>query len=72
METNSFLDFSAFCEGSSAPFVHKKKSVDGKRMPYSAIVWMQFRKEQYGTMYFKTPFDQDSFEEVSLSDDERF
>nr|XP_037875673.1 uncharacterized protein LOC119630407 [Bombyx mori] len=66
METDHFKDFSAFCEGSSAPFVHRKKSNAGETVPYSGIVWMQFRKNEMGSMFYKTSFDQETFEQVSF------
>lgn len=66
METRQFKDFSAFCEGSSSPFVHRKKSNAGESVPYSSIVWMQFRKNEMGSMFYKTSFDQETFQEVSF------
>lgn len=66
METDHFKDFSAFCEGLSDPFEHRKKSNAGESAPYSAIVWMQFRKNQMGSMFYKTSFEQKTFVEVSF------
>ncbi|CAF4946988.1 unnamed protein product [Pieris macdunnoughi] len=66
METDSFKEFSAFCEGLSAPFVHRKKSESGETVPYSNIVWMQFRKEHMGSMFYKTSFQDEMFSEVSF------
>ncbi|CAH0727677.1 unnamed protein product, partial [Brenthis ino] len=38
----------------------------GQSVPYSEIVWMKFEKEDYGTMSYKTSFNQKDFEKVSL------
>uniref|UniRef100_A0A2H1V0A1 SFRICE_000697 n=1 Tax=Spodoptera frugiperda TaxID=7108 RepID=A0A2H1V0A1_SPOFR len=54
METMDFMDFSAFCNGSSAPFVHRKKSIAGGSVPYSAIKQQLYHIEDRDIELIKT------------------
>lgn len=66
MELHDFKNFLELVEGLSSPFVHRQKSNSGTNVPYSNIVWMQFRKESFGSMHYKCSFEDNDFEEVSL------
>lgn len=66
MSKEAFKNLLILQEGTSAPFIHRKKGEMGQSVLYSDIVWMQFQKEDYGIMHYKTSFNQSEFEKVSL------
>lgn len=66
MSREDFKNLLILQEGTSAPFVHRKKGDLGQSVPYSEIVWMQLKEEDYGTMYYKISFQPEEFEKVSL------
>lgn len=65
MDVNSFKDFTDLYK-KTGPFLQRKKNVKGNDFKISESVWWQFRKDKPGSLFYKTDFDQEDFEEVVM------
>lgn len=66
METIDFKNFISLIEGSSSPFLHRKKLENGDDFKISQVVHIQVRSEERGKVFFLS-FDQEEFESLDLN-----
>ncbi|KAJ8888669.1 hypothetical protein PR048_008161 [Dryococelus australis] len=66
MEVHDILNFHNLFVGPSAPFISRSKGTDGKQVLISTMTYIQLRTESFGTLFYKTSFQQEKFQEVDL------
>lgn len=67
MTTPDFKDFNKFCNSSESPWQLKKKNSDNKKFLISKVVLMEVRQESPGILFYKTSFDDTTFESVDYN-----
>nr|CAH7753409.1 unnamed protein product [Callosobruchus chinensis] len=65
MECSDFKDFKHLFDGSTAPYINKKKDAAGNDFLISLAVHLQVRRSNPGILYYKTDFS-DDFAEVDF------
>nr|CAI5822917.1 unnamed protein product [Callosobruchus analis] len=63
MEYLDFKEFKYLCEGSTAPYINKKKNSEGNDFLILLVVHLHFRRSNPGILYYKTNFNKE-FSEV--------
>ncbi|KAF2886988.1 hypothetical protein ILUMI_19184, partial [Ignelater luminosus] len=61
METEDFKDFKQLYCSVTSPFIFRKTDDSGNNFGISKIVHLQVEAENYGTLYYKTSFDEKEF-----------
>nr|CAH7732255.1 unnamed protein product [Callosobruchus chinensis] len=59
MECSDFKDFKHLFDGSTAPYINKKKDAAGNDFLISLAVHLQVRRSNPGILYYKTDFSDD-------------
>ncbi|XP_030752349.1 uncharacterized protein LOC115889030 [Sitophilus oryzae] len=62
MEQYDFKEFKHLFEGSTAPYINKKKDMTGNDFLISHAVHLQVRRNNPGILYYKTDFNKDFLE----------
>nr|CAI5837621.1 unnamed protein product [Callosobruchus analis] len=65
MEYLDFKEFKYLFEGSTAPYINRKKNSAGNDFLISLAVYLQVRKSNPGILYYKTDFSKE-FSEVDF------
>ncbi|KAJ8965857.1 hypothetical protein NQ314_003869 [Rhamnusium bicolor] len=67
MEIPDFKNFNNLMDNSNSPYCLNKKTKSKQNFLISKVVHMQFRLDSPGTLYFKTSFSDENFEEIDFN-----
>lgn len=66
METNDFKDFKHLYQNPTSPFISRKKREEGDDFAISKVVFLQVRKRESGTLFYKTDFTCEHSQSINL------
>lgn len=71
MEVEDFKNFAHLHDSKTSPFINRKKGTNGQNVPYIDMVYVRMSKDEYGILQYKTAFEDDNFQKVSLMRNQR-